>query len=465
MSRRAITDRLAAEAGFTIIEVLVAVFVLTIGIVATLGVLTAADNATSVAQQKAALVSVAQGELEELRTVPYADAGLRSAPPPSADTEAPRRGPAASEQLVLGGTIDPGPVPVSFEGVRAKAYRYVTWRAQDCALVNATLPGRLADQLGIALAEVQAAITSDLCPGEQDTKRLTVVIVPTQAPSGSGLRTPVQTSTLLADPDATTTGADAGLKVESGSSGDGGGGGASQEASEQTFHLYDTPCSSNDRQPVAAPHATHDTGRVGATCAGATPPDLMGSTPIPGSAGESERHSEREHHGLDYSSDLARHEPEGLALKRDDRQGSCAAERAYAAADATPRRWSIHSWATPPAGVEAETARSNPRATVTFWTRTVDEVEGSGRVCVVLERASDGFVLGARDYQLANWPDEWTQLAVNFGIEHVTLAPGDRLVLRVRNTPGSDNDLELLYDDASAPSSLAVAMRTGKEIR
>ncbi len=172
--------RLRDQQGFTLIEMLVAMFVLAIGIVATLNVFTSSKAISVVAHRYEVGVHQAQREMERLRSLPYAELGLTSQPAvadrltASASTVGYFNGttftvksvagaqPAVTEQLILPATnatstVDPTPTNFTLAGagVSGKVYRYVTWRPEDCGV----------DSVG-----------AQLCPGNQDTKRILVAV-------------------------------------------------------------------------------------------------------------------------------------------------------------------------------------------------------------------------------------------------------------------------------------------------
>jgi prepilin-type N-terminal cleavage/methylation domain-containing protein len=171
---------LRGQQGFTLIEMLVAMFVLAIGIIATMNVFTSSKAISVVAQRYEVGVHQAQREMERLRSLPYSELGLTSQPAvadrlsadpnkvgyfngatftvkSSAGAQA-----AVSETLVLPatnatGAVNPAPTPFTLAGggVSGKVYRYITWRPEDCGNDGAGQP---------------------LCPGNQDTKRILVAV-------------------------------------------------------------------------------------------------------------------------------------------------------------------------------------------------------------------------------------------------------------------------------------------------
>jgi Tfp pilus assembly protein PilV len=70
------TSRL--EAGFTLVEALVAMVVLSFGLIAVTNLMLVAATSNSVANQSTAATSIASQELEQLKTLPFSDPGLNA---------------------------------------------------------------------------------------------------------------------------------------------------------------------------------------------------------------------------------------------------------------------------------------------------------------------------------------------------------------------------------------------------
>lgn len=452
----AIRRRLRAEGGFSLVEVLMAWSVLLFAVVGTLKVFTGSQRGVAKAEQRAALVVVAQKELERLRGIPYAQLGLSSTP--AASAEASRTGPSATEALVEGGVVDPGPTPFSHERVSGRIYRYLTWRPQACPLLSTKVATAIDAQAAVASGSASAAL-GDLCPGTEHTKRVVVAVVADDPYAGGAASAPVRAHTVVSDPRSGVLPNPAALAIDRSQD-------LAQEtqtaqdalyaqASPQALYLYDTPCSEGARQPQTAGHETHDTGRKDHHCGSESGlrPDLMGLVAPPA---EPVR---------DYSSDLVRSPVDGLALKRDSVGGSCADAYNYEPSDAAARKWSVHRWSTAPLGGAATTLAHGGRATLNLWTHTVGGATGSGRLCVIVRRPATGETLGYADFRLGQWPAESTPLAISFDLAGRTLSAGERLTLTVRNHPDSAHDIELLYDRADVPASLELTMAAGEEMQ
>ena len=452
--------RLSAEAGMTLIEVLFTSLVLVVGLMATLAIFGSSSNTAVTAERRTAMIALAQRELEKVRPLPYASVALSSAPTTQAATEAPRRAPASSEALVTdpAGVVNPGPEAFSLHGVTGRIYRYVTWRKQNCVLARTKVAQRVAATMGIATAEVEARV-GDLCLGEQDTKRVTVIVVPdglSNRPNHTSA--PIQLASLMVDPSGSsvldTDGKSLALQP---TSAEASGTITTQTFTEQTLRLFDTPCSSTTRIPPSASHATRDTSVKGAVCSGSAKPDLMGTDAIGGAVSDTL---------YDYSNDLARTVGGGLSMRRDDRQAACGTSFAYESVDASRRSRSVHSWASNATTSPASIAPLNPRGALTLWTSTSSGAATMGRLCVTVWRQSDGVVLGSVDYELPAWPGSPQMLS--FGIELLpgaVIAAGDRVMLTLRVRQSSGSDISVFYDHPAYPSSLTLAMTPGQELK
>lgn len=203
--------RLGQEHGFTLVEMLVAVLLLSIGIVTTIGVFTSSKKLSLSAQRHEIAIHQGQRAIEYMRSVPYDDLGLSSAPAVAnrLETDTNRIGyfngvsttdgslftarslagvnPAVSEHFVLTDTeptalVNPTPqaFSVGTANISGKVYRYVTWRDEDCG-VNAS--------------------AAQICPGYQDTKRITVAVT-VDSNGSNDLTRPLWFSTIVLDPAA-----------------------------------------------------------------------------------------------------------------------------------------------------------------------------------------------------------------------------------------------------------------------
>jgi prepilin-type N-terminal cleavage/methylation domain-containing protein len=451
--------RVASERGFTIVEVLVAVFVVSLGLLAVVGPLESAGRTAKTAERTEQLVSWGQREIERLRTQPYADLGHTTLPshegsgsgdnnPRNPDfyvqdgaagertmlikqdynnsTSANVAGtPANGEELVAGGTVV-SEEDFSVAGMTGQVYRFVSWRRENCTNCAAT------------------------AANGRNTKRVTVAVVADEAGNGSGAGKPIWLSTVVIDPSARPP------QTQAPSANPG----AGTATSGQPFFLHDVSCKvgfgtgdQTNQEPTA--HTTHNTSEQGRSCADDAPnsPDSMNNV-APRDFGYSLPN---------FSEELTRSSPTGGAVLRPFDTGC---PTSYAPTDADARKASVHTWATPTfssLGLASgfSTPASGARSAFTFATQTVNGVSGGGTLCLTLRSsANPSTVLASTTYTQPNWPTEPTELTFAFDHAPFSVAAADRLLLTVSVKSDSPNDIGLLYDHPQAQSFLSVSTTT-----
>ncbi len=205
------TTTLARNDGFGLIEVMVAILLLTVGLLGTMEVFISSDHLNLTTQRVQALSTAAEQSLEQIRAMPYANLALSALPVHAADGNPPgdtshdpsnpdywvsgtnlqivtnyglESSPTlagvstSGEALIGGGTVSPGPTTVTSDGYTISVYRFISWVNDSCVY------------LGV-----------DLCPGTQDAKRVTVAAVITGG-GGTGANKPFWLSTVVANPNA-----------------------------------------------------------------------------------------------------------------------------------------------------------------------------------------------------------------------------------------------------------------------
>src|SRR3954454_14952098 len=438
---------LRGEQGFTLIEVLAAVALISIGVAATLRIFGASGRTVLRAERVDVATQQAQAELDRMRTLPYTRLALTTLPASSSDPKDPgsrvegtslRVRPDLTEPFVTTpgagdvAGVDPTPkdfaIGIAGATITGHIFRYVTWRDEACPLV--------------------------LCVGAENTKRLTVAVM--QDPEVDGLRRPpLWFSTGMVGPDAAPPGAQVPPS---------GGPGGGSPVTAQSFFLYDTPCGQAARQDPSANHATRDTASVGtsaaedSTCANSDEtkqPDLMGGAAPPG-----DRNTPLYH----YSNDVTGGYDGGLTLLH--RGTSCAAS--YAASAATSggevNKWALHAWST---GKFVQPFKLGGIVTTSLFTTTVGGVSASGRLCTTLvDRQTTGGVptdrvLVTGIYDLSTWPTDVRRITFSFRLAQEETVPADHqlvMVLQLRGESGAD--ISILYDHPLYPSLLEVATST-----
>jgi prepilin-type N-terminal cleavage/methylation domain-containing protein len=273
--------RLQEEEGFTLIELVVAVAILTIGILGMFMGFISAQKLNLVNERHATLVHIAQQSIEQIEGVQYSHVGLTSAPSTSTDPTNPdyyvTAGPpagfmwdrtAGSSESVDVDAIDGTVQPVKSWGpegsLSGQVYSFVTWTADPkCA------PG---------------------CPSTEDYKRITVAVTV----SGGLQPNPVWVSSVIADPQAAPVGGiangttgnpltDPSTKCTNGSGVVVSCTSPIDSGNPNTFFLDDWPATGGTPQPPSADAATHPTvGTISGLLCSIVP--LLGSTlgcPVP----------------------------------------------------------------------------------------------------------------------------------------------------------------------------------------
>lgn len=202
-----------------IIEVMVAILLLTVGIVATFQTFDSSSHLTLTTQRQQAAMTAAEQAIEQIRAMPYANVAMSTPLPThttdgnaSTDTSGNPSNPnywvsgsnlkivtnfnqessstlggvsSTGEPMVSvsGGAVSPGPTTVSTNGYSASVYRYVTYVNDSCVY-----------------------LLVDLCPGTQDAKRITIAVVLQAGQATAGVEKPVWLTTVVANPQAGVSG-------------------------------------------------------------------------------------------------------------------------------------------------------------------------------------------------------------------------------------------------------------------
>jgi len=199
----ALRRRLSCEHGFTLAEILVAVLIISIGLIGVLTTFDASERSSQAAQRHEQALAVGQRELERMKSISYSTLGLSSIPAPGGDGNPagdPRpnnpRNPnfyvttgslfsikadyadknsttLRSETLVGAGSVIQGPESFDAGAGTGKIYRYITYRTESCSG----------------------------CSGTTDSKRITVAVVMDDDKRSAPTR-PIYLSTVVTDPNA-----------------------------------------------------------------------------------------------------------------------------------------------------------------------------------------------------------------------------------------------------------------------
>ena len=346
--------RVAAQDGFTVVEILVASLIFAAGALAILQVLDVSARNAFRAEQGQVGINVAQRELEKLRQLDYEEVALTTTPAYQSDPKDPRNrisgtnfalnpnGTNPAEMAIknvngqTGGSISPGPTDFTLGDVTGKIWRFVVWQDE---------PGCIA-----------------VCPGTHDYKRVIVVVkIDDQVISYDRPYQEVQSD--ITDPESSLT------------SGGGSGGGALITAEQ--FFLSDTPCSTSSsdppRQDITSDHPTHDT-LSSCQAASTGKPDALLAEQAPDPAPDDPGNPAL----FDYANELepaAGNGDNGLQMLRQDSNGCNPSPGGGNA------KKQIHRWVTRPLPV---TFIATGSATLELYTRTIDDVNIPGAICIYL---------------------------------------------------------------------------------
>jgi type II secretory pathway pseudopilin PulG len=462
-------ERLTNEDGFTIVEVLVAALILTIGALTTFGLLSTATKNSQRAKATQVALDRAQQEVEALRSLSNKQLALTTTPENSPDALNPnhrvsggtfaltRQPPSGYATMVVnggsiygggsiaGGVVIPGPTPFSSGDVSGTIYRYVVWRND--------------------------AKCGSKCPGEQDFKQVVVAVKLDKPGTEAGERGYVEVQSDFVDP-ADSPESDP-LPGPEG-----------KVVTAQQFFLSDTPCAAGGvttRQSIGGDHLLHNTLGV---CAdgpktgkepGAPDALLVGGPPDPAPEDPAVPLF------YDYSNDsylepaLNPEKDEGLQIRRDEKVDGCRYDPAKETTSLNPES-QVHRWVTDPMVTDFTLTG---KVTLEFYTRSINNAVHSGMACVFLYKRHEN-----KDTILANakggtgyftwtpgaeynfkWPTGWgrVRLTMDFLSPPYTIPEGDQLGVALsveRANTLAVEAIQVMYDHPQYPARLEVDTNT-----
>jgi hypothetical protein len=455
------------------VEVMVAILVLMLATLATFGLLSAAARNTDRAKGTQVALDMAQKEMEKLRSLTDEERALTAMPLHSTNpldpdyrvnfatkefalTREPREryeplvynGGSIynSEELISGGTIEPGPTPFTSGDVSGEVYRYVVWR-------NDTACG-------------------EACAGPQDYKQVIVAVKLDKQANQSAERAYVEVQSDFVDPakDAET----AGLP-----------GPSKKSVTAQQFFLSDTPCSatgSTERESwtvreETGDHLLHDTlgvcsdGLHTGTIHGAPDALLLGPPPDPDPSNS--LNPPLYDYSNDYYLGTNPDTAKGVQIPPDSTNGCH-----YEPTGTTHPESQVHRWVSDPMAAEF-TLTGN--VTIEFYTRSLNDDLYHGTLCVYLfDRHESGSEPEDTRYKNMNgeteywtytpegneyWPrGAWTKVRMKMAlITPQPIATGDRLGVALsaeRNNTPPESALPIMYDDPDRPTRIEVDTST-----
>jgi type II secretory pathway pseudopilin PulG len=436
------------QSGFTTIELLLAMMVLTVGVISVVGTLDVSRRATTFSEMKEAASHMAEQQMEALRALDYGELALDGNLMPSSSTDP--RNPA--HYLEGGGTTyrwdqrENAPASHIAEPVVIDA---TDGEVQSTA--EAWNDGRVGGQIyRYVTCATTATGTADDCDSGPDTSAYKRVIVAVTVENAMGPSTPVMVSTLVGDPDLANgegsnptespdtfcTDPDTQEELECTESTSG---------AVSTWYLYDTPATNSTRQEIAGSHATH------ATIMGT--PDLMGLEPTPSPTVTPPLYN--------YSNEITGGTTPGGAVVR--RDTSCTGGTPTTTDDTKG-----HFWVTP---TLAESMSVSDVA-LSIDTQTFNGATADVLLCVavydvpadIANLATSPPTLlvskGLPQTGLMRWPTSAENEAFVtelYEAGSATIAAGHRLGIRIWPSSSSEADIVVLYDHPNHVSYLQVS--------
>jgi prepilin-type N-terminal cleavage/methylation domain-containing protein len=453
------------EAGFTIIEVLIAILIVSIAATVTFTLLSEATRNAQRAKATQVALEYAEQELEFLRSMEDKNLALIAAPENSPNTNSPNhrtnngtfalvRQPMGNYRnlvvnggslygggFVSGGTVNPGPTDFTSGDVSGKVYRYIVWHNDESCSETA-------------------------CPGKQDYKQIVVAVRLDTPGSQAGERGYVEVQSNFVNPTDNK-----GKDPLPGSNG--------KVNTAQQLFLTDTSCSASGttaRQEIASNHLLHNTLGTCAseqqtgTTVGAPDALLLGSPPDP--APEDPTVPARYDYANDSYLDTSPDAGIGVQIRKDDTSGCH-----YTPTGTTNPESQIHRWVTDPM---QEDFVLNGKVTLEIFTQSINNAKSSGKLCVYLfQRHESGSPPVATDTMLADslggtpywtylespiWTTELKPklLEMNIGSAPYTIPAGDRLglALSVERAATPADALSFMYDHPQAASRIEIDTST-----
>lgn len=449
-----------SQAGFTTIELLLAIMITSVGTLSLVGTLDMSRRVTSFSEMKEAASHMAEQKMEEMRAMDYGALALKGnvSPSSSGDPNNPAyylqsggtkykwdqksNAPAShiAEPLVINATS--GKVSNVVESwddgrVSGKIYRYVT-----CATT--------------------ATGTAAACDSGPDTSAYKRLIVAVTVDNALAPEKPIMAQTIVGDPDlANGEGSNPNESPNTfctnPATGEEESCTQSTTGAVSTWYLYDTPATNATRQEIAGSHATHATVAASGTCSGTTTtgcpvPDLMGSTPTPAPTVTPPLYN--------YSNEITGGTtPGGAVIRRDT---TCTG-----GTPTTTDNTKGHMWVTPPLAA----SMSISQAALSISTQTFNGATADAMLCVAFYDvpnsitnlvASPPTFLVSKGYDPS--PSHWPQSASNlafvlqlYDAGSATIAAGHRLGVRIWTSSASGADLVVLYDHPNHGSYLQVS--------
>lgn len=505
-------ERLRTQDGMTLVEVLVAMLVLTVGIISMVSMFDGARKLTLAAERRESIAHLAQRELERLQSVPYDELAMATKPAhesiPAADTTTEEqenfihehpdyyvdyaspvtctevetagcfavdvKEPTTEESLVVTKSGEKCPVSTTTE--------------KECGVVSASPTGVECSEVnpfgacewtdGRLKGDVYDFVTYHKDPAcktecEKSYKRVTVVVT-VNVPAGSRVPTPVRVSTMIPNPTASkeNPAKSAATKCTNAKGEEVSCTQALEKGTARTFFLHDVEVEAVEKSSYEAAESAAETekGHFTHTTVGPAPahPDFMDSTPT---TRTSLYDYSKDQDGLGYTYDT--NEYGGRQVVADV---ACNSETALTTTGTEPSKTEAakgEMWVT---SKLASTYKLTGAGGLTIFTQTINgAAEPNLRLCLGVydvpgeikelwsSAATSPKLIGFYEYTpLTAWPTKMSQLSfvfpeLKFVNADKTVEAGHRLGFRVWPTDANGKtgeNISLAYDTMLQPSSL-----------
>jgi len=431
------------EGGFTLIELMVGVFLLAGGLLALVGTLDGSREAVSQSELKEAAAHRAQREMERVRALDFDEVALSEEPSPDSGADDPRSG--------LSGPA--GDRSFAWNKQASSTEKLVVDAAKGRVAAGPTAwsDGRLSGQVWRFVSKSEDPTCSGQTPLCLQTsnfyKRVTIVVSITG--SQASLK-PTWISSFASNPDdAPTDGLSDPYTECLDSNGDLVECTSSLDDVVESWFLHDTPATESSRQAITGDHATHPTVAPFGVCTavlqvGCPVPDLLGEEAPPSPEPLPEL--------FKYSSDVTGGYAGGRVLRRDT---TCSGT------PSTNDNTKGAFWATGP--LSAAKAL-NGSGGLSLHTQTVERVDADVTLCMAFYDVPGSLLnlvsappteIGRASYSPASWPRTPGPVAFPFDFKPsgtVNVAAGHRIGVRIWVSSGSGADIAAIYDHPTYPS-------------
>jgi Tfp pilus assembly protein PilE len=480
---------LAANGGFTIVELMLAIFVLAVGVLTTFAVFGVSKRAIKVSELHETETHLAQKEIQRLQALPYSQVGMTSAPSHSTDPNNPgfyvsttpsascpsfqwnqSSGASNTAPVVVVGCGFPGDsqytVPsqttTTVNGVIYTINDFVTWVNND----TICLPGT-GCPVNNAYKRVTVEVTNNLAAGNAPTSPVlisSVITDPHALPivGNPNVNNPLNNPTITCtDGSGHTVSCNYGLGAQT----------------PNTYYLTNTPEQNPYSPPTGDNSCMHYTDQqlplvagvlncggssLGPCTGGSTPvltgcpqPDLLNNAPPPSTILQE----------YNFSPNLSASTAGRVILRDTNATGSnpCSATPSR---DARMAEW----WATKPLSAQLNLSGNGG---MTLYTNTLHGSSVNVTMCVGIYLESpalgildplnllgstDSIQLGVAAYTMAAWPAVPTPISFTFNnlFAAQAAAAGTSLAVRVWVAASSGDDIVVQYDAPTARSSVQI---------